>query len=190
MCQAIAAVCQNWTPHSFITTSHSRDTLNRLSILHAYVVQRHILVTGPLLAYWLCTIFTFSFSTYLSRSIIVRRCVLTASNKRILYCIVLYCTVFPHFHSFYLPHSTFRIHPYPLAWPTICTVSLWNQQYWCLALQLLHFVLMMPGSYRNKRRERLRTPIPYTHSLMNNLPRLRLQQSCQSPSWIANPSTY
>jgi len=74
----------------FITTSHSRDTLNNgLYILHAYVVQRHILVTGPLLAYSLCTIFTFSFSTYFSRSIIVRRCVLTASNKRILYCIVL-----------------------------------------------------------------------------------------------------
>jgi len=39
-------------------------------------------------------IFTFSFSSYFSRSIIVRRCVLTASNKRILYCIVsyvLYC---------------------------------------------------------------------------------------------------
>ena len=74
------------------TTSHSRDTLNGLYILHAYVVQRHILVTGPLLA----TIFTFSFSTYFSRSIIVRRCVLTASNKRILYCIVLYCIVLYH----------------------------------------------------------------------------------------------
>jgi len=32
-----------------------------LYILHAYVVQRHILVTGPLLAYSLCTIFTFHF---------------------------------------------------------------------------------------------------------------------------------
>jgi len=63
-------------------------TLNGLYILRAYVVQRHILVTGPLLAYSLCTIFTFSFSTYFSCSIIVRRCVLTASNKRILYCIV------------------------------------------------------------------------------------------------------
>ena len=50
-----------------------------------------LLATGPLLAYSLCTIFTFSFSTYFSRSIIVRRCVLTAFNKRILYCIVLYC---------------------------------------------------------------------------------------------------
>ena len=37
----------------------------------------------------LMPLFTFSFSTYFSRSIIVRRCVLTASNKRILYCIVL-----------------------------------------------------------------------------------------------------
>jgi len=73
---------------ALITTSHSRDTLNGLYILHAHVVQRHILVTGPLLAHSLCTIFTFSFSTYFSRSIIVRRCVLTASNKRILYCIV------------------------------------------------------------------------------------------------------